>query len=295
MGHSGDDVTSSRAATIDPKVFPDREIRGFEPLLGTMVSTVKTTASVLLVHDDPEVGPTLSGLLAEGLGGCDLVTAAAAARERFACGGYQLLVSRESLDGFELLSEARCDNALFPGILLSSEPSVESALRAMRLQVTAYLTEPLDTEELLRSAKRALERFRASRAVHDLRERVEAWGRGLGALETSMEPGPGPDASPERETLVQNTIGNIMGVLLDVAPLCPQERVAPGQSGALSASGLTAPEYRAALREAIEVLERTKHSFKSRELGQLRKRLQGCLNGEIPQAMNTSRRKTHRV
>ncbi|EXF42890.1 hypothetical protein BAY1663_04693 [Pseudomonas sp. BAY1663] len=44
-------------------------------------------------------------------------------------------------------------------------------------------------------------------------------------------------------------------------------------------------QLRAALEETIQVLERTRHSFKSRELGQLRRRLLDLLEQlEEPQA-----------
>ena len=242
--------------------------------------TTQKSDAVLLVYDNPEVGAQLAGLLAGETRHCDLVDGPEAARQRLKSGGYELLVCRESLEGFALLGEIRQEQPLFPAVIVTAAPSLDGAMNAMRLKVTGYLIEPLDVGELVASVEQALERSRSNRAVQDLRQRIEAWGKALHALERSLEPGPQPDAMVSHETLMQHTAGNIMGALLDMAPLRPSEGSADTNWAAVMPPGLTSADYRAALLETVEVLERTKHSFRSRELGQLRKRLQKCLNGE---------------
>jgi YesN/AraC family two-component response regulator len=177
--------------------------------------------------------------------------------------------------GLELVESIRQIAPHLPVVLLTGRPTVESAARSVRLPVAAYLTKPPNIEELCNILDEAIADHRSARLVRSGRERLQLWEKEVDAIERELRVAPpgkpgGPVASYLRMTLRQ--------VLLMLADLeqatAGLERSGPGS--------LVSVEHEAALRKAVEVLERTKQNFKSKDLAELRKQLEQLLQKNGP-------------
>jgi YesN/AraC family two-component response regulator len=149
---------------------------------------------------------------------------------------------------------------------------VQSAARSVRLRVVAYLVKPCEVEELLTLAEQAIANHRAFRAVRSNRQRLESWAQDLAEIEKVIGDRNEAGALGTLEPFFNVTLRNLLAVLLELKQITEALAQQPGKEGALKEVTL-----HRALRDAIEVLERTKQSFKSKELGELRHRLEALL------------------
>jgi len=113
---------------------------------------------VLLVDDDPAIGRAISRLLKhEGFEPDyfeDCVPAVEAART----GKYCVILSdiaMPGMDGIELMRQVRRFDFDIPIILLTGEPTIDSAKKAIELGAYRYFTKPLDNQELASAVKNA--------------------------------------------------------------------------------------------------------------------------------------------
>ncbi len=104
---------------------------------------------------------------------------AAAARER----RFDLIYSDINLpdaDGLSLLPQLLAGDAPPPVILITAYPSVETAVRGMKLGARDYLTKPFTPDELRMVTSRALAETRLARQNHVLRSEL-AYGNLIGS------------------------------------------------------------------------------------------------------------------
>ena len=240
---------------------------------------------VLIVDTDQTfVLATAERLRREGYE-CDFAPDLATACKMLLAGGFHLLIADPGRPGrapFELINEMQRLAEGLPVILVTTVPSLESALLAFRLKIEAYLVKPLDAEDLVRIVREALERYRLLRAVLGIRERVAGWGRDLENLKESLVRSRREASAAPLDAFLDLTVGGIVGALLDLRRLCEAQARGRGEMMTLchllNCPGLE--KYQAALEETIEVLEKTKGSFKSKRLGKLRCELKDLLEGK---------------
>lgn len=206
-------------------------------------------ARVLLVEDDPISGAGVCAWLEHKGAHATYVESPATADLELAQHEFDVLLSDVHMPGNENLAWVERVARRYPAlhvVLLTATPHLDSAIRAANLHVAAFLVKPPDFSELesvLTSLQIAANRRRRAQAcIAELRHALAATdGIDLAALALRL-----------RE-------------LHDLWPLIetdPQARpFAP------------ATDLREQLLDAIQVIERTKDSFRSRELGQLRLRL----------------------
>ncbi len=132
---------------------------------------------ILIVEPDAAAAKQYREALAELNGGqFDTVADAAAALEMLRGDSFDLLVasigSGESQD-FELLRAARGIDPELPLIVVTSQPSVESATASLRLGAGDYLARPVDAAALVASARRLLSGRRLEDEYELLRRQVE--------------------------------------------------------------------------------------------------------------------------
>lgn len=172
----------------------------------------------------------------------------------------------------EMVGSIREIDAVLPIILLTGLPTVETAARSVRLPVTAYLTKPPDMPELMSILDQAVADYRSLRALRTGRARLREWESEIERIERGLhaakaEAG-GPMASYLRLTLRQ--------VILMLSDL-EQAAVSLERGGTAARV-----DHEAALRRTVEVLERTKQNFKSKELADLRKQIEQVLRQTAP-------------
>jgi YesN/AraC family two-component response regulator len=168
--------------------------------------------------------------------------------------------------GLELIQDVPQIRRGLPIILLTGHPAFETAAKSLRLSVAAYLVKPPDIKEVLDLLEANIARYRNLKAVISSREQIETWARELSAIEEGLRR---PVAGNNRAAdYLRLTLRHITLQLAELA-------LSTSEAADLEHSGgqLEKVELINALRETVTVLEKTRQSFKSKELGELRKRL----------------------
>ena len=230
---------------------------------------------ILIADDDGAFRLATQTLLRRQGFDCESAPDAAAAVDLLGRSEFDLLISDIHMPGnaaLELVEKLPQVAAALPVILLTGHPSVQSAARSVRLRVVAYLVKPCEVEELLAISEQAIANHRTFRAVRANRHRLESWAEDLAQIEEVLRNAKGEEIAGTLQPLFQVTLRNLLAVLLDLKQFTEALAQQPGKENALKEMTL-----HRALRDAIEVLERTKQSFKSKELGELRHRLQNLL------------------
>lgn len=209
---------------------------------------------ILVADDDPEFGYILGRWLELRGYACVRTRDAAGAVLALQEGGIDLVISDIDMPGNRGLALVKHIAVAGgpPVILITGKPSFETAVDAVGSRAAAYLVKPVDNEELARRIEAVLaeDAVKRAHAVADQRWR-EALAT-LAACEARLQAG--ESEGPVREELL---------ALLrrySAPPPSPDST----RLGALEE----------ALRETIAVLEDTRKAFKSRQLGELRRRLQ---------------------
>lgn len=234
------------------------------------------TGGRILIADDDDAfrSATRTFLRRQGYE-CEAAPDAAKATEMLRTAGFDLLITDIHMPGnvsLELVEKLPEVAAALPVIVLTGHPSVQSAARSVRLQVVAYLVKPCDADELLGIAAQAIANYRAYRAVSANRHRLETWARDLAQIEEVFRKSAGQSPIGPTESYLNLTLGNLLAVLIDLKHFTEALAAQPGKENILERVTL-----HRALRETIDVLEKTKQSFKSKELGELRHRLEALL------------------
>jgi len=181
-------------------------------------------------------------------------------------------------DDSQLRRRVHRDYPLLSIVVLSAAPSLESAVAAVADRAVAYLVKPLDTEQLVQSVRDAAERLQLQRQFQTIQQRLEGWGSELHDLQELLGPA---EAAASRATLqgyFALTMRQVTASLADLYRLCHAAALVGGEDQAEEAT--TRYELTTAqtmLRETIAVLEQTKSSFRSKQLGRLRHRLEDVL------------------
>lgn len=227
----------------------------------------------VLIADDDEAFRTATKAFLRRQGfDCENAKDGSTAIEMLRNSEFDLLISDINMPGnagLELVEKLPAIAAALPVILLTGHPSVQSAARSVRLQVVAYLVKPCDADELLSLSEQAIANYRAYRAVSSNRQKLETWARDLAQIEEVMRRSPVGTSGAPTEAYLSLTLSNILSLLLDLKRFTEALTQHPGQKDMLEQVTL-----HRAVKETIEVLERTKQSFKSKELGELRRRLE---------------------
>ncbi|WP_022663083.1 sigma-54 dependent transcriptional regulator [Paucidesulfovibrio longus] len=143
---------------------------------------------VLIVDDEPGIRSSFGFLLRmEGLetheaDGCE---SALLALEEAGEGGFDLVLADILLrgpSGIELLERAKEIRPLLPVVMVTGEPSVDTAAAALRHGAFDYVTKPVERETLLRVAARALEHGALLRSEACLRRELRTREENIRAL-----------------------------------------------------------------------------------------------------------------
>jgi len=242
-----------------------------------------TTHGKILIVDDDEQFLKSTGLLLRSQGHtCDTVATVPEAKEALKAADYDLLIADIFIPGntdLEMLRElAKQDGS--PSILLvTGQPTMETAVEAVQLRVAAYLAKPLDPPHLLRLAAQEIRNRRLYSLVRARRHQTETALSALRQFETTLRDN--AQYRPSREALATYLDLTSTQLLSAAADLRSLVEALAGQSGPDELrerlSGARPFVLLAGVREAIQVLERTKNSFKSKELAELRRKLEALL------------------
>ena len=159
-----------------------------------------------------------------------------------------------------------------PVVLVTGYPSAETAIRGIDLSVAAYMTKPVDFDELLGHVRAAVDHSQNRRALVAVRDRLRTCLAELDAIASV----PIPPAAGSHETVSLGTIRTLAACLSELLTIATRT----GLTSRNLCELLDCPQqpvHRQAILHAVEVLKETKGTFKSKALAELRTQLEGLL------------------
>src|SRR5262245_11406759 len=140
-------------------------------------SPARHHARLLVIDDDQLMRKLLARVLTGS--GYDATVAhdGAHARELIANQRFDLVltdVHMPKVDGIAVLRQIREQDPDLPVILFTASPSAETAIGALQLRATAYLTKPIDPARLLDEVEKALKMHELARLRKEAHELVQS-------------------------------------------------------------------------------------------------------------------------
>lgn len=237
--------------------------------------------SILIADDEDTFRQSTAYLLQKRGYTCDCAADGHEALDLFRKNHYDLLVADIHMPGNDdlgLIRRAQQITGGMPVILVTGYPSVETATKSVPLPVVAYLTKPVDIEELCGNVEAVMGQSRTKRLVQSTHEALESVARELRDVMQDL-------GSSKKAEGRARLAGNLEQVTVRLAE-CYQavHRLHASLTGAeIAADPCRVLKCRrlerleAVVREGIATIERTKTSFKSKDLGALRGRLVDAL------------------
>lgn len=234
---------------------------------------MSATGRILMADDEQVFAEATADLLRREGYEVETVGDAHAALEAVEASEYELVISDLEMPGNEdlaLLRKLAETRGGLPVIVLTGYPSLRSAMTCIDLPVAAYLTKPVEMPVLLDKVSAAVKRYRAWVAMRRSEERVKEWRDEMEALATATPHGAGADS------FLALTLRNVMGSLTDLQQV-GKAALSKTAEASHTCQLINCPRggqlYRA-VEETVAVLETTKGAFKSKQLGDLRKKLE---------------------
>jgi DNA-binding NtrC family response regulator len=134
---------------------------------------------LLLVEDDVTQSEVLAELLQSAGFALDSVQTCRGARARLERNTYDAILSDQNLpdgEGLEILAHARRLHTDIPFFVLTGDPSISRAVKAIQTGVTDYFSKPFDDCELVRRLSQSIEQTRSRRRQEILESQLRGSG-----------------------------------------------------------------------------------------------------------------------
>ena len=246
-----------------------------EKTAGPAAPILTSRGRVLFADDDVQVRGGIGQCLIRAGFECDFASSADEAGERLRSKDYDVLLSDINMPGnagLELIENSPAVLDGLPVILLTGNPTVATATRSVRLRVVAYLTKPADLAELLCLLESAVAERRNLRVLKEGRRRIQDWDREIECIQRVLEQPAAADRQATMQSYVRLTLRHLVVGLIDLEHLLIHDGERLGTDQAVEKQ-----ELMNAVRKTVGVLQKTKDHFKSKELGELRKELEGLI------------------
>jgi hypothetical protein len=176
----------------------------------------------------------------------------------------------------EMVREIRSQSTQLPVIVVTGYPSVPTAVESLHLHVLEYLIKPIDYSALLAAIKQGLQQKQVLRSVQRVREEAVSRVERLTKIEETLKTWGTTILDPEIEEILStdSRMKNLHvpsdGNLPRLEPASPPPDNSP-------ISPMDYLHLREAVFETIQVLHKTKSAFRSKDLAELRKKLESVL------------------
>jgi len=178
---------------------------------------------------------------------------------------------------------------LLPIIVVTGYPSVPTAVESLHLSVVDYLIKPLKVPDFLQSVKEAVAKGRVVKTIRQTQQLTEEWGTAMGQLQhvihQSKDGGGSRGLEWTLDRYLKKALGNMAKLALGMQNVLTQMGKEKHEIGIDVSDDVCelvrCPRlvtYESTLRETVEVLEKTKRAFKSKDLGALRDKIEILLN-----------------
>lgn len=165
-----------------------------------------------------------------------------------------------------------------PVILITGTPTIDSALQSMQRHVFAYRTKPFEMGAFRQTVAQAVAHGDLCRRVSEARRRYQSVDEQLAALRQLAARGDGPDVNQSLADYLRLLLGNSIESMAEALDLV--QSLEGGQFTRPVRQLSRHPEaemFRKAVEHTVELLDKTRHAFKSKELGELRRQLKLAL------------------
>ena len=249
-------------------------------------------AAKILIADDEDVflQPTSLYLQKHGYA-CDCVRSAEEAATALDKTAYDLLIIDINMPGntnLEFLRNRPPYSNFLPVIVVTGYPTFHTAVESLRLAVVDYRVKPLDLPDFLKTVNAALDKAKVVRVMREARQGFGSWLDQVSQMETVLL---SPDSAAERKggssgeldwylnEAIRRFANLSMSLMNAVQTL--KQGLPEGKTDICSLMNCSRLQsYENIIREAVEVLIRTKNSFKSKELAEIRKKLESALKSK---------------
>lgn len=232
---------------------------------------------VLLADDEENFQRAIAVLLREQGYLCDVVSDASAATERLRHNQYDVLIADIKMPGnteLEFIRELSADAQGISMILVTGYPSTETAIASVELPILAYLVKPFKFEDLLTHVRFGVERSKAYHAVERLREHVQEWKYELEGNGRVLSQATSQSFSDPLGVFLQTSFLRVILILSELETVAAVLVRHEGGGRNIVFNDPRLDLLMEVLVDAVAILEKTKHAFKSKDLGMLRKRLE---------------------
>jgi two-component system nitrate/nitrite response regulator NarL len=148
-------------------------------------------AHILVADDDPVFREAIRRFLESRGHSIGLAMDASEVTEAMQKRRWDVLVTDISMPGnesLELLDVLRESTYPLPVIVVTGNPSLQTAVTSLRRDAVDYLTKPIDFDQLHKAVERAIERGRKVEAVSKAREQLDEWSNTLRGLQEALVP-----------------------------------------------------------------------------------------------------------
>ena len=234
---------------------------------------------ILVADDDESFLITTAEILKKQGYACITVSNASDALDVLSANTIHLLVSDINMPGNEdlsLLDNLKELSLGIPVILVTGTPTVDTAVKSVGLNVSSYIVKPFDIEEFLAAVKEAVQlsslRYSIDSSMSGLLNITDQLAELREQMNLMAKPDVGSAASNYLSVLISGIVDSLAAGVTAMNSI--QEGSAPDVEGfgpyAASEDNVMLVT---AIKETISTLEGTKKAFKSKELGNLRKKL----------------------
>jgi CheY-like chemotaxis protein len=241
----------------------------------------KTVRRILLADDEQTFRESTAELLRKEGYHCDCVPDAFSAIEMLKQNSYDLLIADIKMPGNPDLEMVKQLSEFARGIsviLVTAYPSQKSAIEAVGLPVASYMIKPIDFEELKKKIAEVIKQKNLFRSAMNNKERLAVLQKHIKDIEESLKARNQKGFSASVKSFLDFSLINMRWAMSDVKNLTYMLTNEQPQSTVCNL--LNCPrleELTKGLLSTVRVLEKTKSSFKSKELGQLRIKLEQLL------------------
>ncbi len=240
--------------------------------------------TILIADDENLFLDSTADMLRDAGYQCDCASDSFIAREMMSQKSYDLLIADIKMPGnsnLEFISHLQKLPHKMPVILVTAYASLDTAIPAFKLPVVEYMKKPVDQGELISNVEKHIQQAKIRQFVDESHDRLNKWQEELQDIKQTLNTTDIARSDVSTDLFLALTTQNIISNLSSLKSLT--EAYANPSEGKSVCQLLDCPrskELLGALKDAIKVIEKTKRSFKSKELGDLKKRLVDVLEGE---------------
>lgn len=241
-----------------------------------------STCGNILLADDEQTFLTATAQLLQNEGFlCDCAENAEQAVEKLSEKHYDLLIADIKMPGnlnLELIKKTSAVNPATSVILITGYPSQKTAIAAVQLPITAYILKPLNFPEFMQKVKSAVKVSMLYRTISRTKDNLAKWAGELENIELSLQHNRHEIFSTALKsfldittTKIDETFDNIrlISSLLDEA-----------KSSSQVCQIMQCPillELTEGIEEAVASIKKSKKIYKSKQLAEIRARLEKLL------------------